>query len=211
MTLPNTLYSYYSAGKTYSREATAAQYSAALAQLDGMTVALENPIAPYFGNMDVYLDLRLEGTAYSFISAEVPFLPLVLSGDVPYYSTWTNFDANQQKLMLKLVEYGAYPSFIVTGEDVQKLTETNSNDMYRAKWDVMQETVLTMDAGLNALHAKLAGSRMVDHQVPAEDVAVVTWSNGVRIVVNYTAKDYVFEGQTVPARSYLVVEGGVQP
>ena len=211
MTLPNTLYSYYSAGKTYSREATEAQYSAALAQLDGMTVALENPIAPYFGNMDIYLDLRLEGTAYSFISAEVPFLPLVLSGDVPYYSTWTNFDANQQKLMLKLVEYGAYPSFIVTGEDVQKLTETNSNDMYRAKWDVMQETVLTMDAGLNALHAKLAGSRMVDHQVPAEDVAVVTWSNGVRIVVNYTAKDYVFEGQTVPARSYLVVEGGVQP
>ena len=113
--------------------------------------------------------------------------------------------------MLKLVEYGAYPSFIVTGEDVQKLTETNSNDMYRAKWDVMQETVLTMDTELNALHAKLAGSRMVDHQVPAEDVAVVTWSNGVRIVVNYTAKDYVFEGQTVPARSYLVVEGGVQP
>ena len=99
---------------------------------------------------------------------------------------------------------------IVTGEDVQKLTETNSNDLYRAKWDVMQEFILAMDAELSALHAKLAGSRMMNHQVLAEDVVVVTWSNGVRIVVNYTAKDYAFEGQTVPARSYLVVEGGVQ-
>ena len=109
------------------------------------------------------------------------------------------------------MEYGAYPSFILTGEDVQKLTESNSNDLYRAKWDVMQETILETDAALSALHAKLAGSRMTDHQILAEDVALVGWSNGVRIVVNYTAKDFAFEGQTVPARGYLIVEGGVQP
>ena len=106
-----------------------------------MPLALENPLAGYYGEMDAYLDLPLDTTSYSFLSAEVPFLPMVLSGQKPYYSPWLNFESNTSRTLLKLVEYGAYPSWLVTGEDVQPLINTNSSDVFTAQWNVMLPTI----------------------------------------------------------------------
>ena len=204
--LPNTLYSYYSRGGNHSRGETMAAYLTTLESLD-TSLALDNPLAGYFGQMEIYLDMPLDTTSYSFLSAEVPFLPLVISGEVPYYSTWLNFESNTQHALLKLVEYGAYPSWLITGEDVQPLIYTNSSDVFTAQWSVMLGKVLETDAELKALHEQLDGAAMVDHTRLAEDVVCATYANGVRVYVNYRRTDYTADGLTIPALGYLV-EGG---
>lgn len=210
-TLPNVLFSYYSAGNNFSRGETMDSYHAVLDEIKGMTVALQNPLAAYYADMDIYLDLPLGTTSYSFLSAEVPFLPLVLSGSVPYYSAYNNFDSNQQRQFLKLVEYGAYPSYLLTKEEVQKLAYTNSSDVFSASWEIMKETVLACDARLKDLWNKIGDRRMEDHSLLAPGVALVRWGEDLCICLNYTSKPYSFEGQQIAPLDYLVWEGGVQP
>lgn len=209
-TLPSILYSYYSAGSNYSRGDTMAFYREALTAFD-TPLALSNPFVPYFAHTDVYLDMPLGTTGYAFLSAEVPFLPMVLSGRVPYYTGWLNFDSDSRRQTLKLIEYGAYPAYVITAEEVQRLIYTNSATIFRAQWDIMREPVLETDAVLRALHAKLDGAVMTDHYQAAESVAVAVYDNGCRVVVNYRARPYMFEGLTVPGAGYLLLEGGEAP
>ncbi len=207
-TLPNTLYSYYSRGGNHSRGETMTAYRTLL-QATETFLALENPLAGYWGEMDACLDLPLDTTSYSFLSAEVPFLPMVLSGHVPYWSEWLNFESNTQRSLLKLVEYGAYPSWLITGEDVQPLIYTNASDVFSAQWNVMLPSVQKTDAAIRALHEQLDGAYMTDHQVLETDVAKVTWSNGCVVFVNYHRTDVTVNGITIPAQSWIIqVEGG---
>ncbi len=209
LTLPNVLYSYYSRGGNHSRGETLNAYQALLAAQD-MPLALENPLVGYFTDMDVYLDMPLDTTSYSFLSAEVPFLPLVLSGHVPYYSEWLNFESNSRRALLKLVEYGAYPSYLLTGEDVQPLIYTNSSDVFTAKWDVMLPNVKEVDGVIRKLNEQLGGAVMADHALLDADVAKVTYENGMSVVVNYRRSSWTQDGLTVPAQSWIVLdaEGG---
>ncbi len=207
--LPNTLYSYYSRGGNHSRSETLAAYQETLANTN-VTLALENPLSGYLAQTDVFLDMPLDTTSYSFLSAEVPFLPMVLSGNIPYYSTWLNFESNQQKALLKLVEYGAYPSWLLTGEDVQPLIHTNSSDVFSAKWDVLLPTMTEINAKLQSLHESIGGSRMVKHEQIEADVVKVSYENGTQVYINYRKADVVADGMTIPAMDYLVKGGAVQ-
>ena len=207
--LPNTLYSYYSRGGNHSRGETLVAYQDTLASLNA-PLALENPLSGYLGQTDVFLDLPLDTTSYSFLSAEVPFLPMVLSGNIPYYATWLNFESNQQKALLKLVEYGAYPSWLLTGEDVQPLIHTNSSDVFSAKWDVLLSTMTEINGKLAALHEAIGGSAMAEHELLDTDVVKVTYENGTAVYINYRKADVNADGITVPALGYLVKGGDAQ-
>ena len=207
--LPNTLYSYYSRGGNHSRGETLAAYQDTLASLNA-PLALENPLSGYLGQTDVFLDLPLDTTSYSFLSAEVPFLPMVLSGNIPYYATWLNFESNQQKALLKLVEYGAYPSWLLTGEDVQSLIHTNSSDVFTAKWDVLLPTMTEINAQMQSLHEAIDGNAMAKHELLDTDVAKVTYENGAVVYVNYRRADVSADGVTIPALGYLVKGGDAQ-
>ncbi len=206
LTLPNTLYSYYSRGGNHSRGETMAAYQAILAETD-TTLALENPLAGYLSQADMVIDMPIDTTGYSFLSAEVPFLPLVLSGKTPYYSEWLNFESNARRTLLKLVEYGAYPSWLITGEDVQPLIYTNASDVFTAQWNVMLPQVKQVDATLRQLHASLNGAAMVDHALLDGDVAQSVYDNGMKVIVNYRRTEWTKDGLTVPAQSWLVLDG----
>lgn len=206
-TMPNILYSYYSNGENHMRGETHESYLNAMKAASCM-LAMENPLAGYYAQSDLYLDMPLSTTSYSFLSAEVPFLPMVLSGHIPYYSNWLNFESNQQKALLKMVEYGAYPSHIVTGEDVQELLNTNSSDIFTAKHTVMKESILKIDQTLSALYAEIGASRITDHEILARDAVLVTYENGNQVLVNYRKSAYTHEGNEVPGQSFAVLKGG---
>ena len=210
-TLPSTLFSYYSAGRNYTRGDTLNAYQTALDGLGSMDLALKNPLAAYYPYMEAYLDMPLSCTSYSFITAEVPFLPLVLSGHMPYWGTYNNFDSNQRRQMLKLVEYGAFPSFLVTAEEVQKLVNTNSSDVFTAQWDVIGDTVLKTDAEIKALWEAIGGRRMTDHTLLGNQAALVRYGDDLFIAVNYGNTAFSYQGTEVPTLGYAILKGGDAP
>ncbi len=205
--MPNVLYSRYYNGETITRGDTMQAYYDVFKSLEDEDLALELPFVQYWDMTDVYLDLPMGTTSYSFLAAEVPFLPMVLSGYIPYYSTYNNSDANETRQMLKQVEYGAYPSYLITHEDVQALSNTNSSEYFSGTWNSIKENVYQRDAELRAYYAELEGAHMVAHEILKEKVVKTTWSNGTEVIVNYTEKPYTYEDTVVPAMDYTMLKG----
>ena len=207
-TLPNTLFSYYSGESVVSRQESMRRCREGLESLTGITRALQNPFAGYWDQTDIFLDMPLDTTSYSFLSAEVPFLPLVLNGSIPYYSAYCNDDANAARQLLKLVEYGAYPSYLITYENVKQLEDTNSCDIFCAQWDVIKDGLLARDARLRALYTEIAGTRMIRHDILKAEVVRLEYEDGKSVLINYGNEAYSWRGKTVPAMDYLLVKGG---
>ncbi|NLC95130.1 MAG: hypothetical protein GX676_05510 [Bacilli bacterium] len=55
----------------------------------------------------------------------------------------------------------------------------------------------------NALE-KVLGEEIIYREVLAKGIVRVTYSNDVKIIINYTNTDYEYEGEIVSAGNYLV-------
>ena len=129
-------------------------------------------------------DLPVTGSDYAYVSRDVPMLTIALSGKMPAYLEYVNFQANAHKFFLRLVEQGARPCFLLTMEDPIELQNTNSADIYSARWDLYRVTIAKWYDQLKPLHASIGGASIVAHDVYG-DVTRVTWSNGVKVYLNY--------------------------
>lgn len=200
--LPNNLFSFYKEGNTISRGETAAMQIKTLNAIpEGMRM-LEQPFAYLWNNTDYYYDMPLSTSNYGYFSAEVPFLPIVLKGYIPYWAPYANFEPNEKQFFLKMIEYGAYPSFILTYEDASRLKDTNSSDIYSSQFSLLKEKVAGYYRELSDIFGKVEGADIQSHRILKENVVLVSYSNGVRILVNYSKASFTYQGVTVNAEAY---------
>lgn len=152
-------------------------------------------------------NMPIAASDYAYVKREIPFLAMTVSGKIPYYTEYVNFQANTTKFFLHLVEQGTRPTFLLTAEDPIRLQNTNSNDIYSASWDRYREMIPRWNEELTALHEVLGRAQIVDHVFQGELVRV-EWSNGVRVYVNFGSIEAEMDGVTVAPLSYTVLEEG---
>lgn len=201
----NNLFSYTYGGTTYTRFDCANSYSDTVKKMDESTnLILEQPFAYLWNNTDCFLDMPLYTSSYVLEDESVPFLSIVLKGVMPVYSEYVNFEANKQEFFLKMVETGTYPSFYITKEDSSELIYTNSCDVYSSQYNVYKNEIVTYTKELQALSGKVAGSFIKGHDILDNGVTVVTYDNGVKVYVNYSATEQTVDGVTISSMSYEV-------
>ena len=204
----NTLFSYYSQGNVHSRGETAMTHASMFEELDLGVIAMESPFDYYWPSMDVFLDMPLYGSNYSFISSEIPFLPIVLKGTVPYYAEYVNFEPNEQEFILKMIEYGAYPSFLLTHKSPKVLRNTNSSSIYCSEYETFKERILSYSQELSRLYELSDDTVITNHESIYPDTICVTYGNGLKIYINYSKNPYASGEVFVPAMSYQTVLPG---
>ena len=124
---------------------------------------------------------------------------------MPVYSDYVNFEANKEEFFLKMVETGNYPSFYITKESAAELIYTNSSDIYSSQYNVYRDDIIQYTKELKAVYEAVAGARITGHEIIDSNVRVVTYSNGVRIYLNYGSAAYTVNGVSIDAMSYKVV------
>ncbi|WP_026507062.1 DUF5696 domain-containing protein [Butyrivibrio sp. MC2013] len=206
--ITDNLFSYYSAGKTYTRADTAAQQQAILSEYVRDKAGFDSPGAYLWKYMDSYYDMSLQGSGYNFISQEIPFLPIVLRGSVPYWASYVNFQANEKEYYLKLLEYGAYPAFLLTRESPVALRNTNSSYIYTSEYSVLKDKILDYEESIGQVLSEVEGCEITDHRYLEDDLVFVSYDNGASILINYGDKDVQAGDITVPAMSYYFTEAG---
>ena len=201
------MYSYMYKNKPYDRIHTSTIYSDIFKSMkeNDLKVSSSSPHAPYWRYHDFLLDVQVESSNYVFVGEEVPFLPIVLKGSLPIYAPYINFNANHEAYVLNMIEYGAYPSFIVTQEDASELQLTNSSGLYSTQFDLYKDQIIEYDKMFKEISEVTHDATIKDHIRNGEAV-IVTYSNGVQIKLNYSQSDLVIEGQSVKALSYEVVK-----
>ena len=205
--ISDTLYSYNYSGSFYTRYQCAESYCDTVAKVDESTeLVLEQPFAYLWNHTGSFLDMPLYTSNYIFEDESVPFLSIVLKGIMPVYSEYVNFEANKQEFFLKLVETGTRPSFYITRENSSRLIYTNSSDIYSSEYSVYRDTILSYTKELAAVYEKTEGACIVGHEILGNGITVVTYDNGVKIYLNYSAEAQNADGHTLEGMTYEVVE-----
>ncbi|MCR4618915.1 MAG: hypothetical protein K5669_12110 [Lachnospiraceae bacterium] len=203
--ITNTLFSYNYSGSNYTRFDTQESYLSTANTIKNKTnLVMEQPFAYLWADTNAFLDMPLYTSSYIFEDESVPFLSMVLKGSIPVYAQYVNFEANKQEFFLKMIESGSYPSFYITKESSSELIYTNSSDIYSSEYSSYKETIKKYNEELKALNEKLGTANIENHEILDCGVTKVTYSNGVKVYVNYSSKEQVVDGITIGAMSYEV-------
>ena len=203
--MTDTLFSYNYSGKNYSRFDTKESYKSTADSLSQKTkLVMEQPFAYLWSDTQAFLDMPLYTSAYIFEDESIPFLSIVLKGSIPVYAEYVNFEANKKEFFLKMIESGSYPSFYITKESSAGLIYTNSSDIYSSEYSSYKNTIAEYDEAIGALTQKTMGANIEKHEILEPGLVCVTYSNGVKVYVNYNSESANADGITIPAMSYEV-------
>ena len=204
--LANTIYS--SLGKNgISRTQAAAYWKQSLEALHSKIPYLtaETPNAYAFPYLQQADDAPMASSRFDVMDTDIPFYQLVAHGAMVMYTEPLNERGSTDTAILRMAEYGLYPSWRLIARDPALLSGTDGADWFAMSLSAWQEDVVRIAKQMEAL-APYAALRMIGHERISADVSVTTYENGDRVIVNYGKTDAAVEGVTVPAQSFTIKE-----
>lgn len=179
----------------------------AAAKKDGFQMAFDNGnayVLPYASHL-----FQLPVT-HSFLDNEakaVPFYEMVIHGAIPYAGTPYNTAADSTQAVLSSAAFGAapYAAFITESDSLI------ANTQYESIWYSLQEddrlnTFISTAQQIQALGKATSGASFVDFSYAAPDVTCSTYSNGVKVYVNFGNKAAVVDGVTIEPQDFVLGE-----
>ena len=171
-------------------------------------------------NVDAPNDYALKYVSYAnglpyeysfdlFADDIVPFMQITLHGLVPYSLGYANLADNYETYILKNIEYGSLPSFILTYAESQDLLRSNSLKMYYSTY--YQDWVEEISKRYQIFNETLGDVQdkwITGHRKLDDGVYETEYANGKRIIVNYNAAPYAKDDIRVGAKDFTVVAGG---
>lgn len=175
-----------------------------LAGQEGLT--LYSPNEYLLGVTSVYREAPMGSSRYAFETDSVPFLQIVLSGEMTMYAPYANQSFYTDMDVLKCIEYNAYPSFLLTGSDSKELSGTPSQEYFSTCFEDWKETAVSIYRRIDQVLSNVHGQQMVGHTALQEGLILVEYSGGGKIYVNYTQQQIELGSVRVPAMSAVFVD-----
>ena len=204
------LFSDYKRGREIHRNEMVEEIRSVLeaAQENTGKLALYEPNAYAFGYADAVYDIPMQTSQFVFETDTVPFMQIVLSGSIDYYAPNLNFGTNTVEDVLKLIDYGAYPSYVLTEQYSNKLASTNLNDIYTSRYEDWKPYIIENYKAINDILSKVRGKAINRRFVPEDGIVLVEYEGGTTILINYTDKSYTYNNQTFGGLSAAIVKEG---
>jgi hypothetical protein len=175
---------------------------------EGASIALRNPNDIFLPMADAVLDAPLGGSGYPFVTDTVPFYQIAVGGRIPLFASALNFATNRDVYLLKMIEYGLYPSYILTEEDAFLLRGSDNLTVFTSQYAVWKDTILREYAQLAGALNPTLGSSIKGHRYLGQQVVFIEYDNGLKVYINYGDLDRTVDTHVIEAKNYLVVAGG---
>lgn len=201
----NNAFSYRYKSSDYTREEMINNLQSELSLFNDYNINLITPNDYTFNYLDSYYDSNYESSKYAFITDSIPFISLLLSGEVLMYAPNFNYINNKDLFMLRMVEYNLLPSFVITKEDTNNLRYTNYEYLFSTKYDKWVSDILKVSSYIYNAKTSTSSSRIVSHSYIDSGIAKVVYDNNNVIYCNYTSSNYTVNGKVIPSMNYIVV------
>lgn len=159
---------------------------------------------------DVVTGLSETSSQYFISDRDVPFVQMVLHGSVAYTNDAGNLSSDFDRQLLRWLELGYTPHFVLTYDNAEKLKYTGYNHLFTSRYDRHADKLDKAYALYTDALSRVTGAYMVSHEWLTADGSVVQvrYDNGVTVIVNYGHAAFETGEYTVGAGSYLLKEGG---
>lgn len=198
----------YRKGSHISQTTAKAYYTQALESLsDGRTLLLSNPVDLAYGYTDYIMDLPAGNSGMRILDAYVPFVQLVLDGCISYSLPAINrYSFNVADDVLAAVETKSLLKFTLMKEDMESLRNTEQDDYFMVEFDYWKESIANLYGKYNEFYKKVKDSRLIGHEIVGRnnDLRIVTYSNGVKVYLNYSDEDALVSDVWVNTHSFTV-------
>lgn len=194
-------YSYYNNKKMYSRT----DFINEITKIFDKKSSFNFPAFYIWEFAENIFNVPLENSNYLIEDVAVPFLSIVVKNYINLFSESLNNFSDLDFVLLKLIEYNLYPSFYLTEESLIKLVDSRNKEYISSKYENWKDKIVKIYNMLNDVMKELEGFEVLNHNIIDEGVIELIYSNGVKIYINYTNKEYKYNNLEIPSMSYLKV------
>ncbi len=196
-------YSYYENGNYYDRSDFISHVTTIADQFSNF--ATNQPSLYLYEYVDHYFDMEIAHSGFNYYTDLVPFVPIVLKGYIPFYTSYLNFNALGIDRLLNLVDFGMNPSYLLTAEPTYKMKYTSSSRFYTTEFDQFKAQMIEEYHFVNDALKHVIGESIINREVVALGIVKVTYSNNVVIYINYSNSTYTNGSVSVNAQDYEVI------
>lgn len=113
---------------------------------------------------DHILNISTDSSHFKYSSYTVPFIGMVLHGHVSYAGTPINYSGSTQYEILRSIENGAAPYYILCYQNVEYMKDDEQlNKYYGVNYDTWYDDILITYKELNLMLGKLQDYEIVEH------------------------------------------------
>ncbi len=171
------------------------------------SLMLANPAVKAWNRADYITDVPLSNSNMKILDAWVPFTQLVLEGCLPVSCEYVNQDSEAlSAALMQAMESKSILNFRLMGADTSALSDTLANDIFFAEYDYWKDEIAEYYGEYNRFWQQVKDARITDHELVGRDreLRVVSYSNGLKLYLNYSKEDETIDGVKVPAGSFVL-------
>lgn len=203
--LGNTVYSDFANKRFTDRSSTQDVITEALGKLtkDGKTL-LDGGNSYALPYASAIIAAPMYDTGYAFSKYDVPFYQISLHGLVEYTCPASNLDTEPDKI-LKMLETGSLPYFIVSNDEVFDLEGTFENWIYSGTWKNVKDSIVDEFETVSKAFKGINNLPITSHRVVDDNVRITVYGDKTAIIVNYGDSEAQIAGQSVAGHGYITV------
>ena len=204
--LGNTVYSNFDSQNTADEDAMIVRVQEALQAVDeqygNVMISGGADYAALYA--DHITDVAVSDSGYDIVAYRVPFYQMVFSGYVHMASKPLNGSANYRDSFLLCIETGTAPNFVFTYEDTSCLENTAYEKLTSTNFAAWREDAKAAYQRYVQVFSAITDRRIVGYEVLGEKLRKTIYGDGTTIIVNYDKQTVSLDGQTVPAKDFVV-------
>ncbi len=159
-----------------------------------------------FASADHIINAPLTSSENVFATESVPFYGMVLHGYKSFAGTAINLDGDYEKSVLKAIENGASPYFILSARN-ENTSELKSfadfSKYYSIRYNIWKEDLVKTYNRLNDALGSVKYETITSHKYIDNRVVKVEYSNGTSFILNYNTSPVEVDGVTVEAMDFV--------
>lgn len=170
------------------------------------SVMTDKAYAYAFPYTDVIGNVPTSSSGYDVTDEDIPFYQIVMSGFAQLYGEPINMMSNTNSYLLKLVEFGVWPSYLFVGNDPTVLVNSDYSYLYGVNYDGWKNQVQETISFFEPLN-KVFGQSILKHEKIKDGVYRITYQDGTKVYVNYNNQEENLDNILVKPLNYTVIGG----
>ena len=171
----------------------------------GYQVAASGANAYAITSADVVFNTPVNSSRQEIFTHDVPFYQIVTKGKTAITSEPVNTGIAFATKKLMALEGGASMLFTLYNNYDVTATLSSHKDIYGGMYSGNKDDIIKAAADYSDYYKAISGQTIKNHEIVNDDVRITTYSNGVKIYVNYSEDDYQSADGVVKANDCLII------